>query len=337
MTSQRWLVAAGVALALSVAPGPAASAEPTTPAPSKKELAQGQARLKKALQMLEKGDVERASIELERLYTKLGLLDALYYRGRALREAGDAAGAFDAYERYTKATEASPDTEKTSAALGAMQELSPQIARVTVETKAGATVVVDSVEVGTAPLDRAVVVKPGDHTITVLENGEPLGNAKLSVAAEDRKKVRVGLEPEPEPEAPAPAPEPEKKEAPPPPPPPDKPIDYRPIVGFSVAGVLAAGSAVFAVMAVGDANDFSQRKRELAAPRSDLEDMQGTVRMEAAVSAGLGAAALAVAGFTYFKWMRHGGAPRAEKARVGWLVPDAASVGPSSATLRWGF
>jgi hypothetical protein len=307
-----------------------ARAQPRHAKSAAKHTAVDDPKLSAGMALFDARELEKAATEFERVYGSAKEPRALYWQARALQASGHLAAALRAYTKYVR--EAGPSTVQTRGVevLGAMQTLTMQVAVVTVSAPEGSTISVDDVVVGKTPLTEPLYVDPGKHTIAATRG---TATASKLIDAAEEGRLTVDLAPMDNPKSaadPAPAPA-----APPPPSPtndvpagavrssPSSPssvssvssrssgVSGLTVSGLGVATLLAAGSVYFAIKAGGSASDFDAKKAELGVTRSELDSLQGSARLQAGLSAGLGIGALGVAGLT-----QHQGARRLLDARA---------------------
>ena len=268
-------------------------------------LAQGgttnDAKLKPGIALVKAHDYEKAITSLSKAYASTKDARALYWLGHAYQESGRNADALRTYKQFQKESGLGATDPKSIEVLGNIQTLSMQVAFVTVTATEGATITVDDVEVGKAPLAEAIYVEPGKHAVAATLDGRSTSKP-IDVAMESRSTLDLAFAEKPKPVA-APVVVPVQ---------PSKPvivkhssgagsrIDGVTIGGLGIATALAAGSVFFGVKAMGSASDFDSRKGELGVSREELDSLQNDTRMQAGVSLGLGLAALATAGVTLF-------------------------------------
>jgi tetratricopeptide (TPR) repeat protein len=293
-----------------VACAASAEAQPRRTKPKKpphERVVEGEdAPFKTAIALYEAGKSKEAVAELEKIYATSKDARALLWMGRALQQDGQLAAALRAYKRHlAEAGREASSSPQGLEVMGVIQTLSMQVAVVTVNAPAGATIAVDDVEIGKAPLGEPYAIDPGKHTVRATLGS---ANATKTIDAVEEGRLAVDLLSEfaPPRDAAAP-PEPAPPSAPASPPPAadararaSSGVDPIVVGGLGLATVLAVGSAYFTVKALGTASDFDKKKGELGTSRSELDDLQDEARLHAGLGVGLGVAALGVAGLTLF-------------------------------------
>jgi hypothetical protein len=266
--------------------------------------------------LFEAKDYAGAAADFEKSYAATKDPKALFMLARSLDEGGKKAAALRMYKKYL--AEGSPTAAQSTEVLGLIQAATVQVAIVNVNAPDGSVISVDGTEVGKMPLADPLYVDPGKHTITAAHGG---ATASKTITAEEEGRPTVDLSPKGESAAPAVAPAPvapppKKQEAAPPPPAPAREPETSSgssaltIVGFGGAGLLAVGSAFFAIKAAGTSAKFEEKKRELGVDRSEIDSLQGQERLQFGLSVGLGVSALALTGVTLFVFRK----PTAEKS-----------------------
>lgn len=260
------------------------------------------AKLKAGIALVKAHDNDKAVAQLTKLYVASKDARCLYWMARAHQDAGRHADALRAYKQFLKeAPNGAPDAKSVDV-LGNIQTLTMQVGTVGVTATDGATIFVDDVEIGTAPLKEPIALDPGKHTISASWEGKRAASKIVDVAEESRQNIELRVDDVPAAPTPAPA-EPASNATPaahatqPTSASSNQTITY---VGLGVATVLAAGSVFFTVKAAGTAKDFDSKKGELGVTRGELDDLQGQTRLQAGLAVGLGLSAVAAAGITLF-------------------------------------
>ncbi len=231
---------------------------------------------------------------------------ALCPLGYYLQRDGQRAAALNAYTRCLEAG-ANIAPERRLEVMGLIQSLSLEVGIVHVRAPDGATIAVDDVEIGTAPLKEPIYVDEGAHEVTATHDGRT-ETQRIVAAPEARLSVEFRTARAARPPASAEAtaapqkaerlekadktdaPESEASTAPGTP----SRAGLR-IGGFAAATLLAAGSVYFGIQAGDSAAAFDEKKATLGTTRRDLDDLQTGTRENAALALGLGVSALAVA------------------------------------------
>jgi tetratricopeptide (TPR) repeat protein len=285
------------------------------------------AKLKPGIALVKAHDYDKAVASLSKAYASTKDARALYWIGRAHQENARNADALRAYKQYLKEASLAPADPRSIEVLGNIQTLSMQLAVVIVTATEGATITVDDVEVGKAPLPEALYVEPGKHAIAATLDARSTSKP-IDVATESRSTVDLVFVEKPKPaaalveQAPAAKPEPSPARSTAMTPSRSR-VDAVTIGGLGVATALAAGSVFFGVKALGTASDFDAKKGELGASRDDLDALQNETRMQAGLSLGLGLAAIGAAGVTLFVLKK----PTSETAPASRVIVTGQGVG----------
>jgi tetratricopeptide (TPR) repeat protein len=238
--------------------------------------------------------------------------------------------AVDAFRRYLEAGAASEPADRLAEAERLIREMEASLASLVADvTEPGAVVLVDGVEIGTSPLDRAVRVPAGSHVVEARKDGFVDARVQLTVGAGESRLVTLALMPS----APPPAP----PDVAGPVPPPAAPADVvaaalperQPAAGEDAAGpdlpvwfwvsAGVAGASAIAAAATGGAM-LVEREDYLDGGRrdADLYDTAVALRTATDVLAGVALAA-------------------AVAALIGWLTApeeDDPSATETSAAVR---
>src|ERR1044071_8621580 len=112
-------------------------------------------------------DLRGALVEFQRAYELAPSYKILFNIAQVEMELQDHAGAFKAYTRYVK--EGGPDIAPARLAQvnAEIERLRGRIGFLAIQTSAGASVFVDDLQVGYAPLPEPVAVNAGRHRVTV--------------------------------------------------------------------------------------------------------------------------------------------------------------------------
>jgi len=110
-----------------------------------------------------------AAREFEEAYRLSRKSDLLYNMGKSYDGAGDHARALAAYRRFMSAVPDSPDRAMVDKRVEALSRL---VGRVTIKTNVeGATVQLDALQLGPAPIADPIEVNPGAHMIIITHEG----------------------------------------------------------------------------------------------------------------------------------------------------------------------
>ena len=212
------------------------------------------------------------------------------------------------YERALAETEVPLDEKNRAKAQAGFDEARAHLGVVvmTVEPE-GAVVTLDGAEIGTAPLAKPLVLKPGEYALAItLEEFVPL-ETKLVVDEGSESERTFTLEPVPV------VVEPPRPPPPPPPPPLPPPPGKLPLYLGAGATVLFTGLAVTTgVMALGKHGTFND---ENATPEQ-RDDAQTSGRTLTRLTDAFAFGAIASAGFTVYYYLKVYKPKAAERGRL---------------------
>jgi hypothetical protein len=216
--------------------------------------------------------------------------------------------------------------EPARTAIESLESRIPRLRIVRGQGAAGASIALDSTELGDANIGSELRRDPGPHRVVAHVNGRQVFESSFRLAeGEKRDLVVIVAEPRqssastPPPPAPSPA-------APPPPAPSDSPEDRggsRRTLGFVAGGIGAAGlvsAAVFLVLRQNAINELEDSCEGLRCP----ESAESTIdRGKLYTGLAEGSAVLGVAGLTFGAVLLFGAAPRkAARPSNFALLPD---------------
>jgi hypothetical protein len=194
----------------------------------------------------QEGDVTAALAQMERAYDLAPSAIVLFNIGQVARTGKDYVAALRAFELYLAQGGAEVTDENRREVQSQLSEIRGFIGTVDLRVKPdGATILVDDVEVGRAPLAEPVLLKVGAHKIVAQLSGQ-LSSRTVTIVGGDRQPIDLIVEVKPAQPAPAPV-------APPAGPP--KPVGEappgRPLwIGWVTAGALGAAGAVTGALAL---------------------------------------------------------------------------------------
>lgn len=319
-----------LAFALMSVASPAASADP------KKEA---QTLFDMAVKQAESGDNAAALSSFRAAYEKFPSFKFLFNIGKVCSRMGDAPCAVRSYEQYLREGGNDVPAKRRKEVDAEIKQLSRTLATVTVKSNlAGADVAVDDVVVGKTPLGAPLMVRGGEHKISVSHDGT---KTERTITVTSGESVSLVLDVDKDKPAPAPAPapaaakEPEPKHDDPPPDlprarPAEEPHTF-PVVPWAITGGLAAATILTGVLTAGAYGSYKDKKEEFPVSRDDLDSAQGTARDLFVLTSVLGACTVISAGVaSYFTFVgaSSSSGPPPSKARIG------LAVGPGGVTLK---
>jgi hypothetical protein len=266
----------------------------------------------------------------------------LYNIGMCQRELGDPAAARTALLRYAAAPGEGDPPDLREQAERTIREIDALLASLTVNVEpSGATVLIDAIDVGTAPLAEPLRLNPGRHVVDARADGFDPGTVEVDLSAGESATVTMRLAPAapPTPVGPPPVPvEPPPLPVEPPPavgsatpPAPPAPVGggaWTPSGWFWAAAGVASAATLAAVVTGSLALDFWSDYEDGGARDAGLRDSILDLRLSTDVLIGF-AAAGAAAGLILFLVEEGGEAP--EEA----APPAAVAVGPGGLEVVW--
>jgi hypothetical protein len=122
------------------------------------------------LKLLESGEALAALERFERAYALVPSPKILFNLGKTRVALGHEVEAFEAFDRFLAEAKDVPSAAR-AAAERYRDELRPRVALLNLEGEGGGAVWLDGRQVGVTPLPRAIVTKPGKHTLRVERDG----------------------------------------------------------------------------------------------------------------------------------------------------------------------
>jgi hypothetical protein len=245
---------------------------------------------KNGTELYDENNFRGALVEFQRAYELQPSYKILFNIGQVEMELQDYAGALKAYTRYLR--EGGPDVPPARAAevKAEIDRLKGRVGYVTIQTAAGAEVLIDNVPIGFAPLPEPATVNTGRHDVTVHIKGRDPVSRAVDVAGQ--QQLTVALENDLPPVHADPVI--------------DKPGRTKPaskvpmIAAWSVAGAFAVTSGVFGFIARNDANKLAALRGQFPVTRAQLDDQGSKQKLHAALADGFGAAAAIGGGFALY-------------------------------------
>ncbi len=307
---------------------------------------------------LEGSDPKAALTALRSSYEIYANFRVLYNIARVCVKLGDKECATRSFDQYLKdgGTEVPAKRRKEiEGELKALSSSSRSTTSLTIKSSiTGAFVKVDGSVVGRTPLAQPVPVRPGDHKVVLVADGNVMEKS-VHVAAGASETVEIEAkkeEPAPAAVAPAPAPAatqakpaateayPAATEAKPDEPPPPKVAEPEPrparpsssssssfpVVPWVVAGTFAAATGVSAYLTLSASSDYEALKAQYPVTREELDAAHGKGRDLLLVTGALGAVTVVSLGVaSYFTFFRRSSAPQDRTVGVA-IGPTGISV-----------
>jgi hypothetical protein len=149
---------------------------------------------------VEEGEYEAALRAFRASYQAEPSVDALYNIGMCQRVLEDDVGAIGSFRRYLEGAGASISAEEREALRSLVGNMLEDVGEIVVEVGVpGASVLVDGVEVGSAPLPESILVVPGEHEVAARSEGYQGAAQSRAVGAGQTWRVLLVLVPLPAP------------------------------------------------------------------------------------------------------------------------------------------
>jgi hypothetical protein len=229
--------------------------------------AEARAHFKHGIELYQDNDPQSALIEFRRAYELAPAYQVLFNIGQVCFLLKDYAGALAAFEKYLAGGSNAIPADRRARVEQDIATLRERIATISVDTEPGATIFVDGVAVGTAPLAAPVPVSIGRRTIrAALPPRDPVEKTVV-VAGGDVARVSLPFIPKPEAVAPQATTTSESHAA-------SRSVPW-PLWG--VTGALAVGAAVTGGLAYGASNsaaDIRKNGGSFSAYQTDQQTMR---------------------------------------------------------------
>ena len=244
---------------------------------------EARAHFKSGTELYDENNFRAALVEFQRAYELAPSYKILFNIGQVEMELADYAGALKAYTRYLR--EGGPDISAPRAAevKQEIERLRGRVGRLTVQTAAGAEVLIDDVSAGFAPLPEPVPVNSGRHQVSIHISGRDPLNRVVDVAGQQDLTVALGND-----LAVAKAAGPAAPSGPP-----SKVPMY---IAWTATGGFAITAAVFGFMARSDADQLSKLRNTFPVTKSQLDDQASKVSSHSAYADGFAIAAVVAGG-----------------------------------------
>lgn len=258
----------------------------------------------RGVELYREGDFRSAIIEFERAYEVAPNYKVLYNIGQAHHELQDYAAAHVAFERFLREGGDEINPVQRKKVEDEIRKLAGRVAKARIHVDVeGATILVDDVERGTTPLAAPLTVSTGRHKITIQKPGYIPQTKSVDVAGGDDLDLDFSLAPLPK-AAVEPRPSVRKSE------PSRETVATQPQVergmgtpfwvSLTATGVLAAGSGVMGVLALGAQSENDDKAEQIGVSSADLRDSKSKVQGYALATDVLAGAALVAGGLTLY-------------------------------------
>jgi PEGA domain len=251
------------------------------------QVEEAKAHFKSGAELYDENNFRGALVEFQRAYDLAPSYRILFNIGQVQMELQDYAGALKAYSRYLR--EGGPDLppDRVAEVTKEIERLKGRVGSLTVQTVAGAEILIDEMAAGFAPLPEPVPVNAGRHQVTVHVTGrDPVsrivdvaGQQQLTVALANDFAIKdasaLGTPPKPS----------------------GPPSKVPMIVSWSAAGGCAIVASIFALSARSNANDLATLRNSYPVTKAQLDAQASKTRTASLYADGLGVATVIAAGF----------------------------------------
>jgi hypothetical protein len=301
MALERCIVAGVVAAVVSLAhapyaraqePLPAKAGQPTSPSPTKADLAAAKKHYGDGEKKYKAGDYAGALADFKAANEVKSTPQAERYIGLCEDALGHFSAAFDWYEKFLahvpdKMTAQGEEVRKRSF------EIKQVPGKVHVDSNPpGATVTIDE-KPQSAPTPMDVDLSPGTHSVKLTAEGRLPTEKQIDVVFGSSQTISADLDPAPPPPAPPPPVVASLPASPPPIPPPASPHSLAAAFVTGGLAVAAAGvGTVFGVMALNDKSDFDKNPTTHTADNGDTHALISDMSFGVALTFGITSAVL---------------------------------------------
>jgi hypothetical protein len=263
-------------------------------APSEDKQAEARSRYKAGLTLYEDGAFDAARVQFERAYELNPSYRILYNVGLVRKQLNEFVGALNALERYLAEGGAEVPADRKAEVEKLISQLKGIVGSVNVQVNVpGAEITVDDAVVGVAPLEKPVLVNPGNRKIGAKAQGK-LPDAKvITIASGDKPTVELTLG--------------EAVVI-------NQGTDVKPIIAWAVTGAFAVGAGTCMFLANNASNDREDLLAKRDVQRSEIDDATDKQKTLALVTDVLLIGTVISAGVAvYFTWFNSSGDDKADK------------------------
>ncbi|AKT41415.1 PEGA domain-containing protein [Chondromyces crocatus] len=308
-----------------VTPTSAMAQGATVAQPTKAMKDEAATRFKKGLELFKEADYVAALVEFRRAYELVPSWQVLYNIGQVQYQLQDYANSLQSLERYLAEGGRQVPATRRSEVENDLQTLKGRIAFVEITVNVpDAEIVVDDTLVGTSPLGKALTVNAGRRRVGVSREGYQPQTRVVEVASGDTAKASFELleRGAATPATPAPGADSEgdgdassgRARA-------TAQVDGNsssrvPWIGWGITGGLAAGAAVFGVLALGASSDLQDLRGTRGVSAADLSAASSKATTMSVVTDALAGAALIAGGVSLYFTLRTPPSDSAGNARA---------------------
>ncbi len=307
----------GLLLGLSLATVSAAVSLPGTAAAQPAgSIDEAQVHFERGAELYGEDNFRGALIEFQRAYELAPSYKILFNIGQVEMELQNYAGALRAYSRYLR--EGGPDVSaaRVNQVTQEIERLKGRVGQITIETAAGAEVLIDDISIGFAPLPEPALVNAGRHHVSVQISGRDPVSRVVDIAGQ--QQVTVALANDASAARPARKPsEPQRGSAA------DSKVPMY--VGWAVTGTFAVVTGVLAVSAYSASNELEDLRNTYPVTKAQLDDKADSQRTLSIAADGFAAAALIAGGVSLYLTLTRKPAAESSKLSLG-VSPTGAFV-----------
>jgi hypothetical protein len=254
------------------------------------------AQFDRGMELYDAAQYEEAAIAFERAYELKPSFKILYNWAQAENECGKYARALDAYQRYLREGGDDLDPERVEQVRAEIKRLESLVGTLLIKCPVGgATVLVDGVRVGTAPVEAPITVRLGEREVTVKHEGREIHREVVRIAGGEQVKVVVEAVPAPQPAVePAPAPAPVTED--------DGPKRVWTWVALGIGGAAGIAGGIVGGLSLKRTDDFIGECGDHTCPPSEADERDSikTMSLTADILYGVAAAGIITGVILFF-------------------------------------
>jgi tetratricopeptide (TPR) repeat protein len=289
-----------------LAPGRPARAQEPRPQEDPAAVAEARERFAKGVQLYREGSLEASLAEFEKAAQLAPSYRLQYNIAQVQYELHNYVGAMRAYRRYLAYGGEQITSERRAKVQNELSQLEARVAQLTIKTNVpGATVAIDEVRSGTAPLPRPVLVNPGLRRISAMKTGYQVATVTVNAAGGEQIDVALELPPITPPSVAGPAATLRFMADTPPPPRPR----IKTWLSVLTTGVLAAGAGSFALLTREAHTNFERQLARIPNTKDSIESARKRMVTYAAVTDGLAVSSLVAGAVALYVGLTEGNTP----------------------------
>jgi hypothetical protein len=274
----------------------ARAAAPSLPASSKSPVEEARERFSRGVQLFHEGSFEASLAEFQKAYQLAPSYRLHYNIAQVQYELHDYVESLRAFWKYLAQGGNEVAPARRSEVEAEIKKLEKRVGFLSITSSVdGAQIAVDGVPMGISPFSVPVLVNPGSRRVTATKAGFVPAQSTITAAGGERLQVALQLSPHPTLGGinllPRPSPFGDAESA----------GARRTWISLGVAGALALGTAVSAILAQNAETNFERELARVPNTRASIDDARTSMKRYAAVTdVLLGATAVASAVTIYF-------------------------------------